>query len=116
MTLPPMIGMDSDPVDEGTRSPLGADQDADRVGPREGDHAAAAPDLKITDRPLERCWCHGRLVREVRTPAAVQRVDEKPDVICATEAVCAHISPEGRAVNGLTSLRLCFAPVCVGGV
>jgi hypothetical protein len=41
MTLPQMIGMDGDLLDESSGRPLGADQDADRVGSREGDHAAA---------------------------------------------------------------------------
>ena len=111
MTLSPMIGMDGDLVDEGTRRPLGADQDADRVGAREGDHAAAAPDLKVADRPLERGGRHRRLVGKVRRPAAIQRVDEKPDVIGAAKAVRAHPSDALRAVSGLTSLSIGFAPV-----
>ena len=77
MPLPPMIGMDRDLVDERTGWPLGADQDADRVGSREGDHAAAAPDLKVADRALERFRRHRRLVGKVRRPAAIQRVDEQ---------------------------------------
>ena len=92
MTLSPMIGMDSDLVDESTGRPLGADQDADRVGAREGDHAAAAPDLKVADRPLERGRRHRRIVGKVRRPAAIQRVDEKHDVVGAAEAVRAHRS------------------------
>ena len=75
MTLSPMIGMDGDCVDEGTGRPLGADQDSDRVGSREGDHEAAAPDLKVADRPFERGRRHRGLVRKVRRPAAIQRVD-----------------------------------------
>ena len=90
VTLPPMIGMDGDLVDEGAGRPLGADQDADRIGAREGDHAAAAPDLKVADRPLERGRRHRRLVGKVRRPAAIQRVDEKPDVVRAAETVCRH--------------------------
>ena len=90
MTLPPMIGMDGDLVDEGPGRPLGADQDADRVGAREGDHAAAAPDLQVADRPLERGRRHGRLVGKVRRPAAIQRVDEQPDVVRAAEAIRRH--------------------------
>src|SRR5262249_18708140 len=50
VTLPQMIWMDGDLVDEGRRRPLRADQDADRIGSRESDHAAAAPDLKVADR------------------------------------------------------------------
>ena len=97
MTLSPMIGMDGDLVDEGTGRPLGADQDADRVGAREGDHAAAAPDLKVADRPLERGRRHGRLVGKVRRPAAIQRVDEKPDVVRAAEAVGTHaVTPNAQ--------------------
>ena len=46
MTLSPMVRMDGEPVDERPGRPLGADEDADWVGNREGDHAAAAPDLK----------------------------------------------------------------------
>ena len=92
MTLSPMIGMDGDLVDEATRRPLCADQDADRVGAREGDHAAAAPDLKVADRPLERGRGHWRLVGKVRRPAAIQRADEKLDVVRAAEAVGAHES------------------------
>ena len=91
MTLPPMIGMDGDLVDESAGGPLGADQDADRVRAREGDHAAAAPDLKVTDRPLEHLRRRRRLVRKVRSPAAIHRVDEKPDVVRAAEAVGAHV-------------------------
>ena len=87
VTLSPMIGMDGDLVDEGTGRPLGADQDADRIGAREGDHAAAAPDLKVADRPLERCRRHRRLVGKVRRPAAIQCVDEQPDVVRAAEAI-----------------------------
>ena len=90
MTLPPMIGMDGDLVNEGPGRPFGADQDADRVGAREGDHAAAAPDLQVADRPLERGRRHLRLVRKVRTPAAIQRVDEKPDVVGATKTIRTH--------------------------
>ena len=33
MTLPQVVGMDGDPVNEGPRGPLGADQDADRIRP-----------------------------------------------------------------------------------
>src|SRR6185312_2947237 len=73
MTLSPMIGMDGDLVDEGTGRPLGADQDADRVGSRKGHHAAAAPDLEVTDRALERRRRHRRLVWKVRSPASIQR-------------------------------------------
>ena len=94
MTLSPMIGMDGDRVDEGTGGPLGTDQHADRVGAREGDHAAAAPDLKVADRPLERGRRHGRLVGKVRSPAAIQRIDEKRDVVRAAEAVCRHQAAE----------------------
>ena len=90
MTLSPMIGMDGDLVDEGSRRPLGADQDADRVGTREDNHAAAAPDLKVADRLLERSRRHGRLVGKVRNPAAIQRVGEKRDVVRAAEAVRRH--------------------------
>ena len=90
MTLSPMIGMDGDLVDEATGRPLCADQNADRVGAREGDHAAAAPDLKVADRPLERGRGHWRLVGKVRRPAAIQRADEKLDVVRAAEAVGAH--------------------------
>ena len=90
MALPPMVGMDRDLVDERPGRPLGADQDADRVGAREGDHAAAAPDLKIADRPLERFRRNGRLVRKVRRPAPIQGVDQQPDVVGAAEAIGAH--------------------------
>jgi hypothetical protein len=91
MTLSPMIGMDGDLVDERTGRPLGANQDGDRVGAREGDHAAAAPDLEVADRPLERDRRHRRLVGKVRRPAAIQRADEKLDVVGAAEAVGAHV-------------------------
>ena len=77
MTLSAMIGMDGDLVEEGPGRPLGADQDADRVRARESDHAAAAPDLQVADRLLERGRRHGRLVGKVRRPAAIQRVDEQ---------------------------------------
>ena len=90
MTLSLVIGMNGDPVDERAGGPLGADQDADRVGAREGDHAAAAPDLEVADRPLERDRRHRRLVGKVRRPAAIQRVDEQLDVIRAAEAVRRH--------------------------
>ena len=90
MTLSQMIGMNGDLVDERTGRPLGADQDADRVGAREGDHAAAAPDLQVADRPLERRRRHRRLVGKVRRPAAIQRVDEERDVVRAAEAICRH--------------------------
>src|SRR5258705_12992169 len=103
MTLSPMIGMDGDLVDEGTGRPLGADQDADRIGAREGDHAAAAPDLKVADRPLERGRCHGRLVGKVRSPAAILRVDEKSDVVRAAESICAH--PPSFATRTSAGLR-----------
>ena len=96
MTLSPVIGMDGDLVDERAGRPLGADQDADRVGAREGDHAAAAPDLKVADRPLERGRRHRRLVGKVRRPAAIQRVDEKPDVVrCGRSGT--PTSPSDRA-------------------
>ena len=87
MTLPPMIGMDRDSVDEGTGRPLGADQDADRIRAREGDHAAAAPHLEVANRPLERGRRHRRLVWKVRRPAPIQRVDEQGNVVCSAEAV-----------------------------
>src|SRR5262245_12376973 len=66
VALPKMIGMDRNLVDESARRPLGADEDADRVGAREGNHAAAAPDLQVANRPLERGRCHRRLVWKVR--------------------------------------------------
>jgi hypothetical protein len=87
MTLPQVIGMDGDSVDEGRRRPLGADEDANRIGTREGDHAAAAPDLQVADRSLERRRRHGRLVGKVRQPAAIQRIDEQRDIVRATESV-----------------------------
>jgi hypothetical protein len=90
MTLSPMIGMDGDLVDEGTGRPLGADQDADRVSAREGDHAAAAPDLKVPDRSLERSRRFRRLLGKVRRPAAIQCVNEKSDVVRAAKSVRAH--------------------------
>src|SRR4029079_15409681 len=91
MTLSQMIGMDGDLVDQRSRGPLGADQDADRVGASKRNHAAAAPDLKVADRSLERGRRHGRLVRKVRSPAAVQRVDEKPNVIGTTKTIATHL-------------------------
>src|SRR4051812_4801034 len=102
MALPEMIRMDRDLVNEGAGRPLGADQDADRVGAREGDHAAAAPDLKLADGSLERRRRHRRLAGKVRRPAAVQRIDEEPDVIGTAEPVRTQCS---RIVSGVTSLR-----------
>jgi hypothetical protein len=87
MTLSQVIGMDGNPVDEGTGRPLGADQDRNRIGAREGDHAAAAPDLQIPNRPLESRRRHRRLAGEVRRPAAIQCVDEKPDVVSTAKPV-----------------------------
>jgi hypothetical protein len=49
MTLSNMIRMDGDLVDEGTGQPLGADQDADRIGASECNHTAAAPHLKVAN-------------------------------------------------------------------
>jgi hypothetical protein len=86
-----MIGVDRDLVDEGTCRSLGADQDADRVGASKRNHAAAAPDLKIADRSLERSRRYGRLVGKVRSPAAIQRVDEKPDVIGTAKPIGTHL-------------------------
>src|SRR5687768_15250821 len=91
-----MIGMDGDPVDESAGGPLGADQDADWVGAREGDHAAAAPDLKVADGPLERGRRHQRLVGKVGRPAAIQRVNEKSDVVRTAEAVGTHAANSQR--------------------
>jgi hypothetical protein len=101
-----MIGMNRDLVDEGSGRTLGTDQDADRIGAREGDHAAAAPDLKITDRSLERRRRHRGLVGKVWSPAAIQRVDEQRDVVSSAETVRAHPSDALRAVSGLTSLSI----------
>jgi hypothetical protein len=92
MTLSPMIGMDGDLVDEGTGRSFGADQDADRVGASEGDHATAAPDLKVADRPLERGRRHGRLVGKVRRPAAIQRINEQRHVVRTAKAIRRQIS------------------------
>jgi hypothetical protein len=91
VTLSAMIGMDGDLVNERTQRPLGADEDTDWIGAREGNHAAAAPHLKIADRSLESRWRHQRLVWKVRSPAAIQRVDEKPDVIGAAKAISTHL-------------------------
>src|SRR5687768_15974867 len=85
-----MIGMDGDPVDESAGGALGADQDADWVGAREGDHAAAAPDLKVADGPLERGRRHQRLVSKVGRPRASPRVNKKSDVARTAEAVRPH--------------------------
>src|SRR4051812_16275535 len=85
-----MIGMDGDSVDEGTGGALRANQDANRIGPGEGDHAAAAPDLQVTDRSLERRRGHERLAGKVRRPAAIQRLDEKRHIIRAAEPVRRH--------------------------
>ena len=105
MPLSPMLGMNGDLVDAGTRRPLGADQDADRVRAREGDHTAAAPHLKIADRLLERGRRHERLVGKVRGPAVIQRVDEKRHVVRAAEAICRQARYSLRAFSALTSLR-----------
>jgi hypothetical protein len=106
MTLPPMIGMDRDLVDKRTGGTLGADQDADRIGAGERDHAAAAPHLQVADRSFERSRCCWRLAWKMRRPAAVQRIDEEPDVVGTTEPICTQPSDALRAVIGLTSLRL----------
>src|SRR4029450_5027462 len=90
MTLSTMIGMDGDLVDEGGRRPFRADQDRDRIGAREGHHAAAAPDLKVADRPLDRLRRHRGLAGKVGRPAAIQRVDKKRYVVRAAEAVRRH--------------------------
>jgi hypothetical protein len=87
MTLSPMIRVDGDFMDERAGRPFGAYHDADRVGARERDHAAAAPDLQVAYRTLERGRGHGRLVGEVRRPAAIQRIDEQRDVVGSAEAV-----------------------------
>src|SRR3954471_15393505 len=87
MTLAQMIWMNCEPVDEGRRRSLRANQDGDRVGPREGDHAAAAPDLKVANRSLERRRRHRRLAGNVRRPAAIQCVNKQLDVVGATESV-----------------------------
>ena len=92
MTLSPMIGMNGDLVNQSTGRAFTADEDANRVGAREGDHAAAAPDLKIADRPLERGRRHGRLAGKVRRPAAIQRVDEKRHIVRAAKTVRRHIN------------------------
>ena len=43
-------------------------------------------------------------------PAAVQRIDEEPDVVGATEPIRAQAPSQAlRAVIGLTSLRLCLS-------
>ena len=90
VTLSSMIGMDGDLVNQSAGRPLGADHDADRGGAREGDHAAAAPDLQVPDRSLERGRSHLRLVGHVRSPAAIQRVNEQADIVGAAEAVRRH--------------------------
>src|SRR3954470_21381083 len=112
MTLAQMIWMNCEPVDEGRRRSLRANQNTDRIGPSEGDHAAAAPDLEVADRPLERRGRHRRVVGKVRGPAAIQRVNKQLDVVGATEAVRGHdrsttdqASPEARALIWLTSFR-----------
>ena len=94
--LAPMIGMHGDPVDERPGRPLGADQDADRIGAGEGDHAAAAPDLQVADRLLERSRRDRRLVSKVRRPAPIQRVDEKRHVVRTTETVGRQPMGPGR--------------------
>ncbi len=108
-----MIGMDGDLVDEGTGGPLGADQDADRIGARERDHAAAAPYLKVADRPLEFRRCHRRLVGKARTPAAIECRDEQRDVVGAAEAIGTHVNDfptpqlptaEQSGINGASRL------------
>src|SRR5258705_13881973 len=90
MPLAQMIRMDGDLVNEGSGGPLGADQDTDWIRAGESDHAAAAPDLQIADRPLERGRRRDRLVRKVRPPAAIHRIDQKLDVVGATEAGPGH--------------------------
>ena len=87
MTLAQMVGMDGNLLDQRSARALGADQDGNRIGARKRDHAAAAPDLQIADRALERGRRHRLLVGEMRTPAAIQRVDEQPDVVSATEPI-----------------------------
>ena len=104
VTLPSMIGMDGDLVNEGTGRPLGANLDGYRSGARESDHAAAAPDLEVPDRSLERRRSHLRLVGHVRGPAAIQRVNEQTDVVRAAEAICGHRYSTG----GLPRLRSSF--------
>ena len=111
VTLPPMIGMNGDFVDERGGGALGADQDADRIGAGERNHAAAAPHLQIADRSFERSGRYRRLGGKVRRPAAVQRIDEEPDVVGTTEPICTQPSDALRAVIGLTSLRLCRSGV-----
>src|SRR5687768_4474320 len=92
-----MVRVDGDPADERPRRPLGANQDADWISARKRDHAAAAPHLQVADRALERGRSLDRLVGMIRSPAAVQRIDEQPDVIGAAEAIGAHGS--GRSTS-----------------
>ena len=100
MTLSSVIGMDRDPVDERAARPLGTDQDGDRIRTGEGHNAAAAPDLQIADRTFERRRRHRRLVRKPGTPAAIQRIDEKRDVIGPAKTIRRHSQSRG------------FAPIC----
>jgi hypothetical protein len=65
------------PSSEATASPVISPlQDADRVGAREGDHAAAAPDLKVADRPLERGRRHGGSADDHADDGGVRRWED----------------------------------------
>src|SRR5688572_13395124 len=91
MTLSQMLRMHGDLVDERCGSALGTNENADRIGACEGNHAAAAPDLEVADRPLEGRRSYRGLVRKVRQPAAIQRVDEQSDVIGPAKAISTHL-------------------------
>ena len=111
MTLSQMIGMDGDLMDEGPdgrlapiRTPIGSEPEN-----------ATMQLLHQTCRSrIDRLNVVGvrRLVGKVRRPAAIQRVDEKRDVVAAAETVCGHddqrpgpLKSTRLADNALTSLR-----------
>src|SRR4051812_2169145 len=110
MPLPLMVGVHGDLVHERTPGSFGADKDADRVRTRERDHAAAAPDLQVADRPLEEGRRHRRFAGEVWRPAAIQPLDQQPDVVGAAEAVCSHVFPGGFAPPDPPAPSLAGAP------
>ena len=74
----------------GDRLPLGGDEDADRVGTLEGDHAAAGPEVHLPAQPLHVVHRQAPGSSAGADVAAFVRVDDEGHVVRTAETVGGH--------------------------
>ena len=100
VALPAMVRVHADMEYEvGRGLPLGRDQDSDRIGSGEGDHATAGPKVDLSGQPFHVVDGEPPRYAAGADVAAVEGLDDQGDVVGAAEAVRGQVSSRSGAYS-----------------